>query len=45
VGISYRLYSGLVSEVYMEWFDGDYGSYVGQWRDNDRVVVLLRWTL
>ena len=45
VGFSYRLYSGLVSEIYMEMFDGDYASYVGQWRDNDRVVVLLRWTL
>jgi len=45
LGISYRLYPGLVSEVYSETFKGEYGSYVGQWRDNDRVVVLLRWTL
>ena len=45
VGMSYRLWSGLVSEVYFEWFDGGLNSYFGTWRDNDRVVVLLRWTL
>ena len=45
LGFSYRLYPGLVSEIYAEWFKGEYASYVGQWRDNDRIVVLLRWTL
>ncbi len=44
-GLKYRLLPGLVSDIYLESFDGDDRSFIGQWRDNDRVSFVLKWTL
>lgn len=44
-GLKYRLMPGLVSDIYLESFDGDDRSFIGRWRDNDRVCFVLKWNL
>jgi hypothetical protein len=41
---SYRLYPGLVAECFVELFDGDDQSFIGRWKDNNRIGLKLTWT-
>ena len=42
-GASYRVRSGLVLTLDFEFFNGPYNTYFGRWRNNDRVVTMLKW--
>lgn len=44
IGGTYRFYPGMVLEVYTELFDGDDTSFIGLWRDNDRLGCQIKWS-
>jgi len=45
VGTSLRIMSGLVFTLDFEFFDGPSDTYFGRWRNNDRVVTSIKWSL
>lgn len=45
LGGNYRIMPGLVFTLDVEFFDGPLDTYFGRWRNNDRVVTTLRWSL
>lgn len=44
VGGTYRIRPGLILGLDLEFFSGDENSYYGRWRDNDRVIAILKWS-
>jgi len=44
ISSSYRLYPGVVAELFIELFDGDEKSFIGRWKNNDRIGFKLTWT-
>jgi hypothetical protein len=45
IGTSLRIMSGLVFTLDFEFFDGPSDTYFGRWRNNDRVVTSIKWSL
>ena len=44
ISSSYRLYRGVVAELFLEFFNGDEKSFIGMWKNNDRIGLKLTWT-
>lgn len=45
IGTSLRIMSGLVFTLDFEFFKGPLDTYFGRWRNNDRVVTSIKWSL
>jgi len=44
LGTTYTLRDGLVTEFFVEIFNGDDNSYYGRWQDNDRVGAQVKYS-
>jgi len=44
IGTTYTIKDGLVSELFVEVFNGQDNSYYGKWTDNDRVGLQLKYS-
>ncbi|RZB30430.1 MAG: hypothetical protein SRB1_02710 [Desulfobacteraceae bacterium Eth-SRB1] len=45
IGTSLRIMSGLVFTLDFEFFDGPLDTYFGRWRNNDRLVTSIKWSM
>lgn len=45
IGTSLRIMPGVVFTLDFEFFDGPLDTYFGRWRNNDRVVTSIKWSL
>jgi len=45
IGASLRIVPGVVATLDFEFFKGPIESYFGRWRNNDRVVTAIKWSL
>ena len=44
LGTTYTIKDGLVTELFVEMFNGDDNSYYGRWQDNDRVGLQVKYS-